>query len=69
MGGVAAMAADLGIPVLAVAGRCFDGADALIDAVSLVERFGEERAMAEPLAGIEAVVAGYLADRPADRPG
>ena len=63
VGGVAAMAADLGIPVLAVAGRCFDGADALIDAVSLVDRFGEEQAMTEPLAGIEQVVARYLAER------
>jgi len=63
VGGVAAMAAELDIPVLAVAGRCFDGADALIDAVSLVDRFGEEQAMTEPLAGIEQVVARYLAER------
>jgi hypothetical protein len=55
------MAADLGIPVLAVAGRCFDGADALIDAVSLVDRVGEERAMTDTLAAIEEVVAERLA--------
>jgi glycerate kinase len=61
VGGVAAMAADLGIPVLAVAGRCFDGADALIDAVSLVDRVGEERAMTDTLAAIEEVVAERLA--------
>lgn len=56
VGGVAAMASDLGIPILAIAGRCFDGTDALIDAVSLVERFGEQRAMADTLAVIEAAV-------------
>jgi glycerate kinase len=61
VGGVAAMAADLGIPVLAVAGRCFDGTDALIDAVSLVDRIGEERAMTDTLAAIEEVVAERLA--------
>jgi len=61
VGGVAAMAADLGIPVLAVAGRCFDGTDALIDAVSLVDRFGEQQAMTDTLACIEAVVAERLA--------
>ena len=61
VGGVARMAAELDIPVLAVAGRCFDGADSRIDAVSLVERFGEARAMDEPLACIEAVIADRLA--------
>ena len=61
VGGVARMAAELDIPVLAVAGRCFDGTDLRIDAVSLVDRFGEARAMAEPLACIEAVIAERLA--------
>lgn len=61
VGGVARMAAELDIPVLAVAGRCFDGTDSLMDAVSLVDRFGEARAMGEPLACIEAVIAERLA--------
>jgi len=61
VGGVARMAAELDIPVLAVAGRCFDGTDSLIDAVSLVDRFGEARAMGEPLACIEEVIAERLA--------
>jgi glycerate kinase len=61
VGGVARMAVELDIPVLAVAGRCFDGTDSLIDAVSLVDRFGEARAMGEPLACIEALIAERLA--------
>ena len=45
VGGVVGLAAALGIPVLAIAGRCFDGVDERVDAVALVDRFGEERSM------------------------
>jgi len=61
VGGVAHLAGELDIPVLAVAGRCLDGTGERIDAVSLVERFGEARAMADPLACIVEVVAERLA--------
>jgi glycerate kinase len=65
VGGVAALAAEAGVPVVAVAGQVFDDAGDRIQAVSLVERFGEERAMGDTLACIEEVVGGLLADRPA----
>ena len=61
VGGVVDLAAELGIPVLAIAGRCFDGVDERVDAVSLVDRFGEERSMTDALGCIEAVVADHLA--------
>jgi glycerate kinase len=63
VGGVAALAAEAKVPVLAVAGQVFDGVEDRIHAVSLVERFGEDRARSDPLACIEAVVAEELAAR------
>jgi glycerate kinase len=60
VGGVAGLAAQLGIPVLAVVGDCFDGAEARIDAVSLVERFGDEAARADTVTCIEAAVRDRL---------
>jgi glycerate kinase len=65
VGGVAALAAEAGVPVVAVAGQVFDDAGDRIEAISLVERFGEARAMTDTLACIEEVVGGLLADRPA----
>jgi glycerate kinase len=53
VGGVVAMAATLGVPVAAVAGEVFDDADRRVRAISLVERFGRDRALADPLACIE----------------
>jgi glycerate kinase len=61
VGGVAALAADLSVPVLAVVGQVYDGADTRVPAVSLVERFGEERAMADTASCITAAVADRLA--------
>ncbi len=63
VGGVAALAAEAGVPVVAVAGQVFDGVEARIEAVSLVDRFGEDRARAEAVACIEEVVAEALAER------
>ena len=63
VGGVAALAAEAGVPVVAVAGQVFDGVEDRIEAVSLVERFGEERARRDPLGCIEAVVTDVLAAR------
>lgn len=65
VGGVVELAAELGVPVLVVAGEVFDGpprqvmADG-VTAVSLVERFGEERARAHTAACITEVVAAHL---------
>jgi glycerate kinase len=68
VGGVASYAADLGVPVLAVAGRVFHdeiaGPVAALGgpftAVSLVERFGEERSLGDALGCIAEVVADHL---------
>jgi len=48
VGGVADVAERHGVPVVAVAGQVFDGVEARIDAISLVESFGMDRAMDEP---------------------
>jgi glycerate 2-kinase len=63
VGGVAALGAEAGVPVVAVVGQVFDGVGDRIEAVSLVERFGEERAFEDPLGCIEAVVGELLAAR------
>lgn len=64
VGGVAALAAEAGVPVVAIAGEVFDGAEQRIDAVSLVERFGEERARQDTVACIEEMAAALLAAHP-----
>lgn len=61
VGGVATLAGRLGVRAVAVAGEVFDGVGDRITAVSLVERFGEERARTDTLACIEAAVADVLA--------
>ena len=63
VGGVAEMAAGLGVPVLAVVGEVYDGVDERVEAVSLVERFGRERALADPLGCVEIAVAERLNGR------
>ena len=60
VGGVAALAAEAGVPVLAVAGEVFDEADAKMPTVSLVERFGRDRALTNPTWCIEEAVAAWL---------
>jgi glycerate kinase len=60
VGGVAELAAELDTPVLAVVGEAFDGAEARMATISLVERFGRDRAMGEPLACIAAAVRHYV---------
>jgi glycerate kinase len=60
VGGVAGLAAEAGVPVVAIAGEVFDGADRRITAVSLVERFGVERSMTDTLRCIEEVAAGLI---------
>ena len=68
VGGVLSYAAELGLPALVIAGEVFDDAavaDALAGAgvtvVSLVERFGTSRSMADTAACVTEVVADYLA--------
>lgn len=60
VGGVAALAGDCGVPVVAVVGQVFDGATRGIEVVSLVERFGADRALRDTLAAIEEVSADVL---------
>jgi glycerate kinase len=63
VGGVASLAAEAGVPVVAIAGEVFDGMAARIEAVSLVERFGEDRARGDTIRCIEEAVADLLAAR------
>ncbi|MGI9606731.1 MAG: glycerate kinase family protein [Acidimicrobiales bacterium] len=56
VGGVAGLARSADVPVLAIAGQVFDGADGHIDAVSLTERFGLERALTDPVGCVFEVV-------------
>jgi len=60
VGGVLALAEEAGVPVVAIAGEVLDEAKGRVDAVSLVERFGEERAMTETIPCVEQVVADLL---------
>lgn len=71
VGGAADMAADLGVPVVAVVGEEVDDGAVraavqscgIAEVVSLVERFGRDRAMSDTLACVEQVVAEVLAAR------
>lgn len=67
VGGVAELAAAAGVPVLAVVGDIYDGADKRLDAgfeaVSLVRTYGADRPFADPVGCIEAVVAERVAER------
>ncbi|HEV7723172.1 MAG TPA: glycerate kinase [Iamia sp.] len=61
VGGVAELAADLGVPVLAVAGAVYDGVEDRIPSISLTARVGAERSRADVERLVEEVVAGHLA--------
>jgi glycerate 2-kinase len=66
VGGVATLAAELGVPCLAVVGEIVDPLPELpagLRVLSLTERFGEQRAMADPCGCAVEVVLGAL--RPA----
>jgi glycerate kinase len=60
VGGVTEIAASLGVPVLAIVGAVYDQVDAPFEVVSLEERFGPDRAHADPLGCITEVVAERL---------
>lgn len=61
VGGVVELADEEGVDVLVVAGEVFG--EQPMDAVSLVERFGRARSMAEPAACVQEVVAEVLRER------
>ena len=63
VGGVVELAGVSDVPVVAVAGEVFDGVDARVDTVSLVARFGEDRALTDTAACIEEAVADVLRSR------
>ena len=62
VGGVATLAAALDVRAVAIAGQVFDDAADRIEAISLVDRFGEERARGDTLACIEAVAHDVLVE-------
>ncbi|MCB0963859.1 MAG: glycerate kinase, partial [Acidimicrobiales bacterium] len=62
VGGVVELAAEFDVPVLVVAGEVFDGVDDRVATVSLVERFGRDRALADTTACIAEAVATHLAE-------
>ncbi len=68
VGGVARLAARHQRPVVAIAGDVDEDAQAQIDAYSLVERFGDERARTHTLDCIEQVVSDLLAGGAVSRP-
>jgi glycerate kinase len=61
VGGVTELADELAVPVLAVVGEVYDGMDQRVDTISLVDRFGADRATGDTVACIEEVVADHLA--------
>jgi glycerate kinase len=63
VGGVAALAAAATVPLVAIAGEVFDGVEGRIAAVSLVERFGEDRARNDTVACLEEAAAAVLRSR------
>jgi glycerate kinase len=65
VGGVLELAAEAGVPALVVAGRIVDGLppfEGEVTVVSLVDEFGEERALEEAEACVEEVVRRHLAE-------
>ena len=60
VGGVAALAERLGVPVVAIAGQVYDTGAGRVESVSLVERFGGVRARTDTLACIARAAADIL---------
>ena len=63
VGGVLGLAEAAGVPVVAVAGQVFDGADVRIETISLKEQFGLDRALDDTVACITAAVVDHLSAR------
>jgi glycerate kinase len=62
VGGVVDLAGALGVPVVAIAGEVFDGVDARVEAISLVQRYGDDRARGHAVECIEELTAEVLAE-------
>jgi glycerate kinase len=60
VGGVCDLADEVDVPVLAIVGEVFDGVDDRVETIALVDRFGKERSLGDPLGCIEEVVAERL---------
>jgi glycerate kinase len=60
VGGVAELAAEAGVPVLAVAGEVFDEIAGRVPAISLVDRYGADRATSATTACIEDAVRSWI---------
>lgn len=60
VGGVAALAKAHGVPVLAIGGQVFDDVATRIDAISLTDEFGIDRALNDPVACVQEAVANRL---------
>jgi glycerate kinase len=69
VGGVQQLAGRLGVPVVAIVGEVFDGVADRIEAISLVERFGAERAFEDTLACIEEAARDALDRHDHEQPG
>lgn len=69
VGGVQQLAGHLGVPVAAIVGQVFDEVADRIEVLSLVERFGTERAMGDTLACIEEAAGEVLAGHGNTHPG
>ena len=63
VGGVVELAAQVGVPVLAVVGDVYDDADTRVETVGLAARFGRERALADTLECVEQAVSEWLGAR------
>lgn len=63
VGGVVELAAQVGVPVLAIVGDVFDDADTRVETVALAARFGRERALSDTLDCVEQAVSEWLAAR------
>jgi glycerate kinase len=60
VGGVTALAEQVGTPVLVVAGEVFDGCGERVTSISLTERFGAERSLGDAVGCVEAAVGEWL---------
>jgi glycerate 2-kinase len=64
VGGVRSIAAEMGLPVVAVVGSVADRTDVTdLDVLSLADLVGEDVALTEPKRSVEQAVAGWLATR------
>lgn len=63
VGGVVELAAQARVPVLVVAGQVFDEVEGRAPTISLAERFGLEKALAEPLGCVRRALAEALQER------